>query len=78
MAGKSWKYCLCEFAPLLLIGILGTIVISTIILAITVGATALGILIAVFSFFFTLAIIQFFLFGKLLFLEEKNNNRFKD
>ena len=55
-------YCLCEFAPLLLVGILGTIALATIILAITVGATALGILVSIFSFFFVLAIIQFFLF----------------
>ncbi len=61
LSKRKEEYCLCEFVPLLLVGILGTIVVSAIILAITVGATALGILVAIFSFFFSLAIIQFFL-----------------
>lgn len=62
LSKRKEEYCLCEFAPLLLIGILGTIALATIILAITVGEVALAILVAIFSFFFALAIIQFFLF----------------
>ena len=58
---REEEYCLCEFGPLLLVGVLGTITLAATILAITVGEIALGILFAIFSFFFALAIIQFFL-----------------
>lgn len=58
---RKEEYCLCEYGALLLVGILGTIIISTLTLAITVGATALSILVAIFAFFFSLSIIQFFL-----------------
>lgn len=58
---REEEYCLCEFGPLLLVGVLGTITLAATILAITVGEIALGILFTIFSFFFALAIIQFFL-----------------
>ena len=58
---RNREYCLCEFGVLLLVGILGTLVVSTLLLGITVGATALAILFAIFTFFFALAVLQFFL-----------------
>ncbi len=54
--------CICSYGSLLLLGTLGSIVVSGIAATITLAATALAVFFGIITFFFALAIIEFFLF----------------
>ncbi len=62
LTSKKEDKCVCNYGSLLLIGSVGTIVLSGIGAVITVAETILAVIFGIIAFFFALAVIEFVIF----------------
>ncbi len=59
---KKENSCICDYGPLLLLGSLGSIIVSGITAFITVTEAVSAVIFGIVTFFFALGIIEFFLY----------------
>ena len=62
IVGKKEQDCICNYGPLLLLGSLGAIITSGLTALITVSVAVSAVIFGIVTFFFALAVIEFFLY----------------